>query len=82
VGKTVTFTAQASGGSGSYQYQFLRKRPNGSWYIARNYSSKNTFTWNTNGAAGKNEIWVRARSAGTTVKYDVQKGTTYIINKP
>jgi hypothetical protein len=75
--KIVTFTAQASGGSGSYEYQFWRRSPSGVWSVIQNYSSKNTFVWNTKGAAGTNMISVRARSAGTNVTKD--KGVTFVI---
>jgi len=78
-GTTVTFTAQASGGSGTYEYRFWRKRPDGVWYVAQNYSSKSTFAWNTTGAAGSNIISVHARSKGSTANYDVYKGMTYNV---
>ncbi len=78
-GTTVTFTAKASGGTGYYEYKFLRKKPGGSWYVAQDYSSKNTFTWSTKGAAGTNYITVYARTSGRSAKYDTYKWITYVI---
>ncbi|MHB8771483.1 MAG: S8 family peptidase, partial [Syntrophales bacterium] len=46
VGTSVTFTAAASGGSGSYQYYFTYRTPAGTWKAGRAYSSTPTWAWN------------------------------------
>ncbi len=41
-GGTVALKATANGGTSSYQYKFVYKIDNGSWQIAKDYSSSNT----------------------------------------
>lgn len=43
-GSTVTFTATGSGLPSNAEYQFWVEQPNGSWTVAQDYSSNNTFT--------------------------------------
>jgi hypothetical protein len=45
----VTFTAQATGGSGQYQYRFSVDEGNG-FYVARDWSTLNTFVFQPGGA--------------------------------
>jgi GH25 family lysozyme M1 (1,4-beta-N-acetylmuramidase)/predicted glycosyl hydrolase (DUF1957 family) len=52
VGNSITFTAQGSGGSGSYQYKFGSSLPNGSWKVWQDKSSKNTYTFTPKASDG------------------------------
>ena len=66
-GSTVTFTANGSGGTGSYEYQFWVMPPGGTWSIKQGYNSSSSWTWSTAGlAAGTYQVCVWARTAGTT----------------
>jgi hypothetical protein len=70
-----------NGGYGSYEYQFVRREPQGSWAIIRPYSSASTWTWDTTGAAlGAYVIQVWVRNAGSTVAYDTSTGTGFTLN--
>jgi len=82
IGTTVRFTASAAGGSSNYEYKFIKRRKGGTWQVAQDYSSKNTFSWNTTGAAAVNFIAVYARNAGASVEYDTYKWIQYNINIP
>ena len=84
-GELVRFTATASGGSGNYEYRFWEKGPNtnGHYVMVQDFSSNNTFNWNTFGKAGETSIVVWCRSAGTNpdssaIKYSGQK---YLIRQ-
>jgi hypothetical protein len=80
VGTSVIFNASASGGSGSYQYQFLVKNSLTGWATAQAYSSNSSFTWNTAGlTAGTYNIQVWARNTGSTASYETYKGTKYVL---
>jgi hypothetical protein len=80
-GTTITFTAQANGGSGSYQYQFWRQDPSGKWTMVQDYLSNNSYLFNTSddGSVGTNNIHVRARSAGSPNNFDVHTIVAYVI---
>src|SRR5678815_127753 len=79
-GATVTFTASATGTSGSYEYQFYLRNPQGVWSLARAYSSTSSWTWNTASLpSGAYFVQVWARNAGTTVSYDTSTGKTYSL---
>jgi len=79
-GAVITFSASASGTSGSYEYQFVLMNPQGAWSIVRPYSSTNSWTWNTASIpTGSYVLQVWARNAGTTVSYDTWKGLTFVI---
>jgi alpha-tubulin suppressor-like RCC1 family protein len=70
-GTPVTFTAVASGGSGSYQYKFLLKAPGGSLQTVRDYSTETTWTWTTADLApGSYQVVVYARNVGSTKSYE------------
>jgi len=76
-GTPITFTAIASGGSGSYEYQFYRQI-NGQWTVVRPYSTVNCWTWDSTGAAAGNHYFtVYARSLGSTALYDTAQ---FIVN--
>jgi probable HAF family extracellular repeat protein len=83
VGTPVTFTAVASGGSGSYQYKYLLKAPGGTLTTVRDYASTATWNWTTTGlAAGTYQVVVHARNAGSTKSYETYKSITYALANP
>jgi len=77
VGTSVTWTATASGGSGTYQYRFWLYS-NNSWSIIRPYSTSNTWTWDTSGLPlGTYLVWVEARNNGSTADYEAYSEPQY-----
>jgi len=80
IGASIAFTAVAAGTSGSYEYQFVLRNPQGTWSTARGYNSSNSWIWNTAGLpAGTYVLQVWARNAGTVVSYDAWSGLTFSI---
>ena len=84
VGTKVDFTASASGGSGSYEYQYFIQNPLGIWTNSKPYSSSNTWTWDTvNAVTGTYSIQVWARTTGSSsTSYEAWKGIKYTLNPP
>jgi hypothetical protein len=81
-GTVVTFTAQGLGGTGSYEYMF-RLKSGKSWTTVQNFSSSNTWVWNTKGIkATIYTIQVYVRTAGTFSTYDAQTSVTYKLLAP
>jgi len=80
-GTAVTFTAAATGTSGSYVYEFRLRTPSGVWSIARAYSSTSSWTWNTTAgqAAGTYKIEVWARNAGSTAAWEAYKNMSFTL---
>ena len=79
-GTSVVFSASASGGSGSYQYEFWLRAPGGSWTIAQAYGSAATWTWNTTGVApGNYEVVVFTRAAGTTAPFQATQTLFFTV---
>lgn len=77
-GTTVLLTAQASGGSGLYEYQF---RLSGT--VMRAYARDNTWTWDTHEyAAGDYGLVVWVRSVGSASSYDTYKNISYTVKGP
>jgi hypothetical protein len=72
----VTITGVASG-CPNPRYRFWVQPPGGSWTIARDYSSANTFTWTGTGVAGAYHLEVDVRDAPEGVSYDVVTNLTY-----
>jgi len=83
-GAMITFTASATGGSGSYEYYFTLKNPNtGQWSVGQAYSGNPTWTWNTTGlSAGTYMLEVWARSTGSSSPYEAFQSVTYTLNTP
>jgi hypothetical protein len=83
-GAVITFTAAASGGSGSYEYYFTLRNPKtGQWSVGQAYSGNPVWQWNTTGIdTGTYPIQVWAKSAGSTAAYEAWAGITYLINPP
>ena len=68
-GTQVTITAVASGGSGSYEYQFWFKglATNEVWTLQRGYDPSGTYLFDTTGFLGStNKFRVEARNQGST----------------
>jgi hypothetical protein len=81
-GATVTFSAQASGGIGNYEYKFIISGPgtDGQWAVVQEYSPVATYSWDTTGAVGTSTILVYARNAGSSASYQVYRTTTFRID--
>ena len=79
-GDNIVFTAAASGGSGSYEYQFLLLT-GGTWSVVQNYSSTPTWTWNTAAgvAPGTYLIAVHARNAGSSASSELGTSTPFTL---
>ena len=68
--KTVTLTANGTGGSGKYSYKFIvYNKTTNSWAKLQDFSEKNTFTW-TKGNAGDRYFYVDVKdnTTGKTVR--------------
>ena len=79
IGTLVNWVAAASGGTGTYEYQFSF-RPAGvaTWTVAQGYGPNRTWVWDTTtAAAGTNYIRVDARSVGTSTA--VSATATYML---
>jgi hypothetical protein len=83
VNTSVTFTAVASGGTGSYEFKFWRKAPAAARYtMVQDYSYSNTLAWDTQGASpGTYTIMVYAKNAGSedTVEAIKAMSMTYSV---
>lgn len=70
-GQSVTWTANATGGSSSLEYRFYLYRKT-TWTLARDYAASNTFTWTpTAGDVGEPytvQVWVR--NVGSSAQYE------------
>ena len=64
-GSTITFTANATGGSTPYQFKWW-VFDGGSWTVARDWSTANTFAWTPSTANPNYSVGVWVRSAGET----------------
>jgi len=83
-GTSVTFTAQGSGGTGSYEYKFWLRNPAGAWSVVRDYASANTWTWNTTGLpVGTYNVQAWARNTGSTATYEAYTSVaSYVLTDP
>jgi len=80
LGVQPTFTANGIGGSGNYEYKFWLKTA-GVWNPVQDYSTTNTWTWNTTGAAaGTYGVQVYVRNVGSSAKYEATKTMSYTLN--
>jgi hypothetical protein len=64
VGTAITFTANASGGTGPYQYKWWIL--DGSWQVVRQWSTDNSFTWTPTSPSSAYRVAVWVRNAGST----------------
>lgn len=84
-GTTITFTAQASGGSGNYAYRFFVAKGAGDNYVlAENngttgYSSSNVFSW-TPTVADSYKIQVYTRNATSNAVFESKKIVSYTVS--
>ncbi len=62
-GTLVTLVADATGGSGNYEYRFEYLGSDGYWTLFQDYSSSATFVWDTSSFNGEYQIRVAARNA-------------------
>ncbi len=82
-GTTVQFTAGATGGSGTYEYEFNVRNTVGVWSVGRVYSTIATWSWNTTGLTpGTYAITVFVRNAGTTAPSRVYKTMYFAVLAP
>jgi hypothetical protein len=83
VGTQVTVTANATGTTGNYEYQFILRDPAGVWAIVQSYSSSPSWTLNTGaGPTGGYFIQVWARNAGSTSAYEAFIGWALTVDPP
>jgi len=82
-GTPVVFTANAAGGSGSYQYSFWLSGPlnNWSWTNVQPYTTTNTYSFTplTN-SVGPNRVAVYARNAGSTATFEAVNTNSFTVN--
>jgi hypothetical protein len=62
-GTVVTFTAEATGGSGNYDYRFGVHETGGNWTIVQDYSSSSNFTWRAADNIDLVGVWARNRGS-------------------
>ena len=79
-GTTVTLSAAATGGSGSYQYAFKVQSANGTWATIQDTSSKNTAVWDAN-VAGQKTLYAYVKdSTGKVVSKTLSFNVTDSAN--
>ena len=78
---TVQWTATASGGSGSSEYQFWLRNPSGTWAMVQAYGPDNTFDW-TPPSAGNWLVAVRARNQGSPAVLEADTASWFEIISP
>jgi Viral BACON domain/FG-GAP repeat len=70
-GTAITWTATATGGSGTLEYKFYRYKYGSGWTLVRDYGSSNTYTWTPGaGDTGDYVLQVWVRSVGSGVDYE------------
>ena len=82
-GLPVLFTANALGGSGSYEYRFILQGPSTSNIpaVQQNYSTTNTFNWQpTSNDAGNYTITVDARNNGSIADSEAIASMGYALD--
>ena len=75
---TVRWTASASGGSGSYDYQFWVRDLAGNWAIAQAFGNGDTFDWIPS-AAGNWSVVVWAKNLGSSAQYEAYQGVGFQV---
>ncbi|ADI85769.1 M6 family metalloprotease domain-containing protein [Geobacter sulfurreducens] len=83
-GTSITFTAEGSGGTGTFEYEFYLLAPGTStWVKKQTYGTNDAWEWDTTGLAkGTYQVCVWAKSAGSgpTAGYDTYKTLSYALN--
>jgi hypothetical protein len=81
-GTTITWTAEANGGTASpLQYRFLLYTEGRGWTLLRDWGTANTVDWATTSASvGNNvvQVWVRSGGSSST-DYEDWMGSGYFI---
>ena len=78
-GTMIVVTGSATCG-GTPEYRFWVRDATGHWSIAQDYSSSNTFSWNTTGLpAGTYGLEVDVRNQGSTAVYETVANATFGI---
>ena len=80
-GTSVTFTASANGCT-TPTFKFWLQAPGGAWTVVQDFSTANTWTWNTTGlAAGTYLLDVYARQNGSSVAYEthISPNPSYVL---
>ncbi len=78
----VTFTAQASGGTGNYEYAFIAIYSDGSFAVVQGYSPSPTYR-TTPAEADFFTLWVWARNAGRPVWLEAFNATGFnVLGEP
>lgn len=77
-GTSVVFTAQATGGTGQFEYQFYQFT-GGTWVVVQPYSQADSWRWNGNNSISENYFTVYARSVGSGALYDVSQFFSYSV---
>ena len=79
---TVRFTATATGGSGSYDYQFWVRDPSGNWAVVQLYGNGNTFDW-APPSAGNWVVAVGAKNLGSPAVSEADTARSFkVVNGP
>ena len=78
---TVRFTATATGGTGSYDYQFWVRDLSGTWGVAQAYGNGPTFDW-VPPSAGNWYVAVRAKNLGSPALFEADKALAFEIIPP
>jgi len=81
-GATVTFTANGSGGTAPYEYQWYLQQNGGAWQLVRSWSTTTTYAW-TPSSAGTYVMALWARSSGSTANvWQAYAERAFTINDP
>lgn len=80
-GAVVNINAQATGGTGSYEYQFRVKKAGAgnAWVLLQDWSTLSAASWNTTAYLGNHRIQVKARNVNST-DLAVKIGRNYWVN--
>ena len=75
VGRPVTWTASASGGTAPLEYKFLRL-DGGAWKTVKDYGRPRAYTWTPSASdLGPHRVAVWVRSAGSAAEWDAWEQT-------
>ena len=80
-GGGVQFTGTATGGSGSYEYQFWLRDPAGNVGVVQAYGNGPTFHWTTP-SVGQWAVAVGARNQGSSVIFEADTSIPFEITSP
>jgi parallel beta-helix repeat protein len=82
-GTSIGFSATASGGLGTFEYQFRLRTPAGVWSVPQAYSATSNWTWNTTGlATGTYRVVVWVRNAGSAAAYEAFAFVDFVLVQP